>query len=129
MKHLLKAEAAAQFILVIVLLYRLPVHFSWWLWVLLFLSPDISIAAYLVNARTGAFFYNLFHHQLPAIALWVTGMVAGVVWIQLVGLLLWGHSNFDRMLGYGLKHNDAFEHTHLGIIGKVAAGKSTAEVG
>lgn len=124
MKYLLKAEAAAQFALVILLLSRLPVHFSWWAWILLFLSPDISMAGYLLNTRVGAYMYNLFHHQLVAIALWVAGVATGMVWIQLAGLLLWGHSNFDRMLGYGLKYNDAFEHTHLGMVGKGADMKS-----
>ena len=29
-----------------------------------------------------------------------------------------GHSSFDRVLGYGLKHEDAFQNTHLGRIGR-----------
>jgi hypothetical protein len=31
---------------------------------------------------------------------------------------LLGHSSFDRVLGYGLKYDDDFKHTHLGWIGK-----------
>jgi hypothetical protein len=31
---------------------------------------------------------------------------------------LFGHSNMDRLLGYGLKYPDAFQNTHLGVIGK-----------
>lgn len=31
---------------------------------------------------------------------------------------LLGHSSFDRVLGYGLKHEDAFQNTHLGRIGR-----------
>ncbi|MBV6397568.1 MAG: hypothetical protein HFACDABA_03182 [Anaerolineales bacterium] len=31
---------------------------------------------------------------------------------------LFGHSSFDRVLGYGLKHEDAFQNTHLGRIGR-----------
>ena len=31
---------------------------------------------------------------------------------------LLGHSSFDRVFGYGLKHEDAFQHTHLGRIGR-----------
>ena len=31
---------------------------------------------------------------------------------------LYGHSSFDRVLGYGLKHEDAFQNTHLGRIGR-----------
>ena len=32
--------------------------------------------------------------------------------------ILFGHSSFDRVLGYGLKHEDAFQNTHLGRIGR-----------
>ncbi len=32
--------------------------------------------------------------------------------------LLFAHSSFDRMLGYGLKYNDSFNHTSLGWTGK-----------
>jgi len=31
---------------------------------------------------------------------------------------LFGHSSFDRVMGYGLKHEDAFQNTHLGRIGR-----------
>lgn len=31
---------------------------------------------------------------------------------------LLGRSSFDRILGYGLKHEDAFQNTHLGRIGR-----------
>lgn len=31
---------------------------------------------------------------------------------------LLGPSSFDRVFGYGLKHEDAFQNTHLGRIGK-----------
>ena len=37
---------------------------------------------------------------------------------MLGGLILFGHSSMDRILGYGLKYPDSFEHTHLGMIGK-----------
>ena len=35
----------------------------------------------------------------------------------LAGLIIYGHSCMDRMLGYGLKFGDHFKHTHLGWIG------------
>ena len=31
---------------------------------------------------------------------------------------LLGHSSCDRIIGYGLKHEDAFQNTHLGRIGR-----------
>jgi hypothetical protein len=39
--------------------------------------------------------------------------------LQFTGLILLGHSSLDRALGYGLKYPDAFQNTHLGIIGKL----------
>jgi hypothetical protein len=38
--------------------------------------------------------------------------------LQLAGVILLGHSSLDRVLGYGLKHSDSFQHTHLGVIGR-----------
>ena len=35
---------------------------------------------------------------------------AGLVWLAHIGM--------DRLLGYGLKYDDHFQHTHLGLIGK-----------
>jgi hypothetical protein len=31
---------------------------------------------------------------------------------------MFSHAAFDRMLGYGLKYEQGFRHTHLGTIGK-----------
>ncbi|BAV09986.1 protein of unknown function [Filimonas lacunae] len=118
MKLLLKAEIVAQLFLSLFLLYLLPVHFSWWAWLLLFFSPDISMIGYAVNTRLGAWTYNLFHHFLPAIVLAIAGYMLHNVWVEFVGLLLWAHSNFDRVLGFGLKYEDGFNHTHLGMTGK-----------
>jgi hypothetical protein len=38
--------------------------------------------------------------------------------LQLIGVILLGHSSLDRALGYGLKYEDSFQNTHLGRIGK-----------
>nr|WP_317038961.1 DUF4260 family protein [Urechidicola croceus] len=36
----------------------------------------------------------------------------------MIGIILFGHASFDRMLGYRLKNSDSFNNTHLGKIGK-----------
>jgi hypothetical protein len=117
MKYLLKLEEAAMFALSVYLLSLLPVDFPWWLWVLLFFSPDIGMLGYLFNPATGAITYNLFHHKGIAVALWLYGLYSGDVNFQLLGLIFFGHSSFDRILGYGLKYSDDFKNTHLGRIG------------
>lgn len=38
--------------------------------------------------------------------------------LQRTGVILLGHSSLDRVLGYGLKHSDSFQNTHLGVIGR-----------
>jgi hypothetical protein len=121
MKTLLQAEQAAQLTIAILGLYFQPISISWWIWPFLFLSPDISMLGYLVNTQWGAVCYNLFHHKLTAVIIVVIGYFLHNDIILFIGLLLYAHSSFDRLFGYGLKYPDNFKHTHLGQIGK--AGK------
>jgi hypothetical protein len=118
MKYLLQAEAAAPFIISVVLLNMLPVHFAWWVWILLFLAPDTSMIGYTVNNKVGAFLYNLFHHQLVAVTVGTVGLLLNQPYVEMAGLILLGHSSLDRVLGYGLKTTEGFKHTHLGVMGK-----------
>lgn len=117
MKYLLQAEAAVPFIIAIVLLNTLPVQFAWWAWILLFLVPDISMIGYAINNKAGAFLYNLFHHQLLAVVVWVAGFFLNEPYVQVAGLILLGHSSLDRIMGYGLKTVQGFQYTHLGVVG------------
>lgn len=117
MKYLLQAEAIAPFLLSIILLSMLPIHFAWWAWILLFLAPDISMVGYIVNNKVGASTYNLFHHQLIAVIVWGIGLLLQQPHVQLAGLVLLGHSSLDRLMGYGLKRAEGFKFTHLGTIG------------
>jgi hypothetical protein len=118
MKNLLRAEEGAQLALAILAIYLQPITIAWWLWPILFLSPDISMLAYLHNAHTGAWTYNLFHHKGIAAIIILVGFLAHAPWVLLIGLILFAHSAFDRIAGYGLKHQDSFSHTHLGFVGK-----------
>lgn len=114
MKQVLQLEELAQTALGISVLYFLPFNFSWWLWIILFLSPDIAIVGYSINKKTGSIFYNIFHHKGLAIAIAVTGFLTDSYVLMLAGALMFAHSSFDRILGYGLKYYDDFKHTHLG---------------
>ncbi|MCW3127115.1 MAG: hypothetical protein JWO03_2773 [Bacteroidetes bacterium] len=117
MNKIIKLEELAQFIAVVVALYYLPVQFSWWAWIGIFLLPDLGMLGYLVNTSTGAVTYNLLHHKLIALAVLGVGWYLGLPYMTMAGLVLYGHSSMDRMLGYGLKYFDAFKHTHIGMIG------------
>jgi hypothetical protein len=116
MKNLIRLEELSMLVLSIYLFGALP--YAWWWYVVLILAPDISMLGYLVNTRVGAASYNLFHHKGVAIVVYIAGLVFQNEPTQLAGLILFGHSSMDRMLGYGLKYNDSFQHTHLGKIGK-----------
>lgn len=117
MKTLLKLEEGAELLLAIVLAYT-TLPFAWWWYWALFLTPDVGMLGYAVNARVGALTYNLLHHKAVAIACYVLGLYTASAELQFTGLLLFGHSAFDRLFGYGLKFPDAFKHTHLGWIGE-----------
>jgi hypothetical protein len=115
MKTLLRTEELFQLVLCIYLNTFLP--FSWWWYWVWFLSPDIGFIGYAINTRVGAFTYNLLHYKGLGISLYIIGLLTTNHELQFAGLLLFGHSAFDRMLGYGLKYTDDFKHTHLGWIG------------
>ncbi len=91
---------------------------SWWWFAGLFFVPDISMLGYLFNTKTGAFFYNLFHHFGTGILCFLLGEYFGITEFEVAGIILFSHSAFDRIFGYGLKFPDDFKNTHLGRIGR-----------
>ena len=113
MKKIILAEEIAQLAVAITGLYLQPLQFSWWLWIFLFLSPDISMVGYFINTTVGAVLYNLFHHKLTAALVIAAGYLMHNDITLFIGLLLYAHSCFDRVFGYGLKFTDSFKHTHL----------------
>jgi hypothetical protein len=118
MKILLKLEEAAMLALSVYALYTL--HASWWWYLLLLIGPDISMLGYTAGNSTGAAMYNFFHHKAVAVIVFLTGFLLKENTLELTGIILFGHSSMDRMLGYGLKLKEGFQHTHLGLIGKKA---------
>ena len=111
----LKIEEAAQFVLCLYL-YSL-LGFDWWIFAVFFLAPDLSMLGYLKSAGAGAWSYNLFHHKGLSIAICLIGYLYPNEPILITGFILYGHSAFDRMLGYGLKYEKGFKFTHLGTLG------------
>jgi hypothetical protein len=116
MKHLLRLEELLMFGLALFLFSELDS--SWGLFALLFFAPDLSMLGYLANPRLGAWTYNLIHHKGLAGTLYALGYLTAIPWLMFAGTLLLAHSSFDRVFGYGLKHEDAFHNTHLGRIGR-----------
>ena len=118
MKTILKLEEAAMTAIGIYLLSVYNLNLSFWVWIILFFTPDIGMLGYLINTRIGAFTYNVFHHKGIAVALAVTGYYFSNDVLTSVGILLFAHASFDRIMGYGLKYEDSFKNTHLGSLEK-----------
>jgi hypothetical protein len=81
------------------------------------LVPDAFMVGYFNGPTLGARVYNLAHSTpLPA-------LMAGLGWWQAtplvaaLGLIWLAHIGMDRLLGFGLKYSDRFQHTHLGDSG------------
>ena len=115
MKNLLRIEEFALMALGTLLFHQLD--YAWWWYFALFFVPDVSILGYLAGPRVGAFAYNLAHHKAMAVTAYLVGYAVGQPWLQLIGAVFLAHSSADRVVGYGMKHTDSFNHTHLGTIG------------
>jgi hypothetical protein len=120
MKNVLRLEEAAMAALGIYFLTIHNLHISIWLWLLIFFSPDVSMIGYLANTKVGATCYNIFHHKGKAIVVVGIGCYMKIEVVIATGILLFAHSSFDRILGYGLKYYSSFNDTHLG---KIKEGK------
>ncbi len=92
-------------------------NFEWWWFPALLLTPDVGMIGYLFGNKTGAISYNLFHHKAVAVLVFSAGFYFTSEVLQLAGIILFAHSAFDRILGYGLKYEKGFKFTHLGEIG------------
>ncbi|MDI9256473.1 DUF4260 domain-containing protein [Flavobacterium sedimenticola] len=116
MKTTIQLEELGLFLFGIFLFSQL--HFAWWWFLVLILTPDFSMMGYLFGNKVGAGCYNFFHHRGVAVLVYVAGLYFSNETIQLIGIILFAHASMDRMLGYGLKYETGFKFTHLGEIGK-----------
>lgn len=98
--------------------------YSWWVFPVLFFVPDISFAGYYFGNGPGAIVYNIFHHKGIAIFLFFCGFLFGSEVVKLAGIIIFSHSSFDRVLGFGLKYRKGFKYTHLGEIGKKSSSNN-----
>ncbi|GGE63843.1 DUF4260 domain-containing protein [Priestia taiwanensis] len=87
--------------------------FSWWLFILLLLAPDLSALAYLLNVRLGAQVYNLFHTYAVSVLVTLIGVAVELDLMYMIGLIWTAHIGMDRLLGYGLKYSSSFKETHM----------------
>ncbi|MBP1930966.1 DUF4260 domain-containing protein [Ammoniphilus resinae] len=110
-KIILKLEGLA--VLILCLYFYSTYGFSWGIFLLFLLLPDLSMLGYIMNVRVGAAAYNLFHTYLVSILPLVWGIVTKSDWSIMVGLIWTAHIGMDRLLGYGLKYTTHFKDTHF----------------
>ncbi|QIG92698.1 MULTISPECIES: DUF4260 domain-containing protein [unclassified Bradyrhizobium] len=115
-RTLLRLEGLVLFVGMTVLYYKWDG--SWLVYVLLFLVPDLSFAAYLAGPRVGAIAYNAAHTYLAPVALMTLGFAGEGPLVLSIAMIWLAHIGIDRALGYGLKYSVGFSTTHLGRIGK-----------
>lgn len=110
-RGILHVEGAAIF--AAALFFYARGHFSWWLFALLFLAPDLFMLAYLANVKVGSAFYNLVHTLALPLGLLLLTVGFSAPQFLPYGLIWIAHLGFDRMLGFGLKYPTQFRDTHL----------------
>ena len=98
--------------------------FSWLFFLVMFFLPDVGAIGYLKSPRLGGIMYNLTHWYV-----WPVLLIALSYIMTLRGMsgptftphltpvaLIWAaHISFDRMLGWGLKTEESFYHTDMGL--------------
>lgn len=108
---MLRLEGLAVLLLAVFAYSRL--EFSWLVFFLLLLWPDIAIVAYAINKDLGTAVYNLLHtYTMPIIFITVSIVFSWTFGIQFA-LIWFAHIGMDRLVGYGLKYRSEFKDTHI----------------
>lgn len=89
-------------------------HQNWWWVPALLFVPDIFMVGYAKSSKLGALTYNIGHTYLIPASLALYGLHSHRPLVIGIGLIWLAHIGMDRVLGYGLKYDDDFKHTHLG---------------
>lgn len=112
----LRLEGAAVLIVSALLFHH--VSGRWGLFAGLLLLPDLSMIGYAFGRVAGAWAYNVAHSYVLPLTLLAFAWSNGQATLFPIVLVWLAHIGMDRMLGYGLKYESAFGHTHLGPIGR-----------
>jgi hypothetical protein len=110
-RRLLRLEGAA----VAVTGVALYAHegYSWILFAVLLLAPDLSALGFLAGPRIGALTYDLAHTSITPVVLGAFGVVSSSGTAVAIALIWLVHIGGDRAIGYGLKYPSGFKDTHL----------------
>jgi hypothetical protein len=108
---LLRVEGA--FVLALSLFCYWSTGARWWIFVALFLWPDLFMLGYLVSVRAGSAMYNFVHTYTFPLALAGVALSQHDARLWAFALIWFAHIGADRALGYGLKYPTFFKDTHL----------------
>jgi hypothetical protein len=108
---LLRIEEAL--VLILTLFAYQHLHYSWLLFAILFLIPDLFMLGYTINPMIGAATYNLVHTLTIPVALLLASYIQQWRLTEALALIWTAHIAFDRLLGFGLKYPTSFKDTHL----------------
>ncbi|WP_114351680.1 DUF4260 domain-containing protein [Saliterribacillus persicus] len=103
-------------VLLLCIYFYFYLQFSWIIFIILLLAPDLSALGYLKNNKVGSIIYNLFHtYSLPLAIIIYSNLIPNDTLLMII--LIWiAHIGMDRMFGYGLKYPTKFQDTHLNRI-------------
>ena len=108
---LLRLEGTA--VLFTALIFYAQNGFSWWLFTLLLLAPDLSALGYLYSKAVGSLCYNVAHTYILPLALGLLSMTQNFELGWQLAIIWLAHIGMDRLVGYGLKYPDGFKITHF----------------
>lgn len=91
-------------------------QFSWWVFVLFLLTPDLPILLYPINPRLGSIAYNLVHTIIFPLTLAIFSVFNGSDLGLQIALIWLSHIGMDRAFGYGFKYGGDFKQTHFSRI-------------
>ncbi|WP_054787855.1 MULTISPECIES: DUF4260 family protein [unclassified Gracilibacillus] len=100
-------------VLILCLYFYYINEFSWLLFFVLLLVPDISMLGYAINQSIGAKLYNIFHTYIFPIILLISGVIFHWSIIIPIAIIWIIHIAIDRLCGFGLKYTTSFKDTHL----------------
>src|ERR1700742_1106928 len=69
---------------------------SWWIYVILFLVPDLSFLAYLSGPKFGAVIYNVAHSYMAPMALMTTGFATASPLTLSIAMIWLAHIRIAR---------------------------------
>lgn len=101
------------FVLILSIGYYGLNEYNWWLFVILFFVPDVSMFGYVINNKVGSALYNYFHTYTVTLLLIFIGLLTHQDLVLAIGFIWTAHIGMDRAMGYGLKYPTAFKDTHM----------------